>query len=76
MLTVFRRGRGTADCTDCIADFTSALEACRHRGETAIAVFLDIEREFNSVPRDVILSSLSHLGMIENMFRLLVNFFS
>lgn len=40
------------------------------------AVFLDVERAFDSVPHGVILSSLSHLGSIGNMFRFVASYFS
>lgn len=61
----FRRRHGTPDC---IADLTSALEDFKHRGETAIAVFLDIDRSFYSVSHDVILSGLCHLGFTGDVF--------
>lgn len=59
-----RLDRGGANC---IAQLASVLEDSRHRGQTATAVFLNIERAFDSVPQDVFFSFLSRLGITENM---------
>lgn len=55
-LSGFRHGRGNGDC---IADLASVLEDSGHRIETAVALFLDIELAFYSVPDIVIFFTLS-----------------
>lgn len=69
----FRSVRGTADW---IAKLAPSLDDPRHSVETAITVFLNIERAFNSIFHDVIISSVSHLGIIANIFRFFVSSFS
>lgn len=68
----FRRERGI---TDCIADLAFVLEYFGHCKETAITVFLNIKRPFDSVLHDVILPKLSHLGITGNIFRFFVSIF-
>lgn len=70
-LAGFRSERCTADC---IATLTSALEDARSQGHTGLAVFLDVERAFDSVPHDVVLACLRHLGVTGRMLRYFEDF--
>ena len=62
--------RSGANTTDCLVDLIEQITKCLDSGEFAVTLFLDLSKAFDTVNHSVILSKLSHSGVvgIENMW--------
>ncbi|KAM7301179.1 hypothetical protein ISCGN_016719 [Ixodes scapularis] len=70
-MTGFRRGLAAQDS---ILDLTSDIEDNKNRRRNTIAVFLDVERAYDSVPLPTVLKRMTEIGLTGKIQKFLANF--
>ena len=65
----FRAGHST---NHCLLDLTESIRKALDNNKYAVGVFIDLQKAFDTVDHDILLSKLSHYGVRGNCNKIMV----
>ncbi len=69
----FVKGNRTSDCLNILHALINTI--CKAKGNKIYAAFIDLEKGYDKIPREILLRKLNKLGINGNIFNVLSNMY-